>query len=58
MVPSGILKSAGGRDESGVYKWRVDWRKLARASMEVQPESQMAGSEERVEDSMAVKREV
>ena len=56
MVPS--VKSAGGRDESGVYKWRMDWRKLARTSMEVQPESQMAGSEERVEDSIAVKREV
>ena len=58
MVPSGILKSAGGRDESGVYKWRIDWRKLARTSMEVQPESQIAGSVERLEDSMAVKREV
>ena len=58
MVPSGILNSAGGREESGVYKWRMDWRKLARTRMEVQPESHIAGSEERLDDSMAVKRDV
>ena len=53
--PSGILKRAGGRD-AGSYRWEMEGRKLSRTKTDEQPESHMAGSEDRREDRAEIKR--
>ena len=53
--PSGILKQAGGRD-AGLYRWEMDDRKLSRTKTDEQPESHVAGSEDRREDRAETKR--
>ena len=53
--PSGILKRAGGRD-AGSYRWEMEGRKLSRTKIDEQPESHVAGSEDRKEERALTKR--